>query len=164
MFYGLDQVFNILFAIIFFCVLGTMVYIFVKNISTWNKNNNSPRLTVTAKIVAKRTKVFHNQQSDGFSTTTSTSYYVTFEVKSGDRMELSVAGKEYGQMAEGDVGELSFQGTRFLRGRGAQSGKDEKHERKNKLWKLGTRENAVSDVWAGSSLSCNYCSSEGCVA
>ena len=25
MFYGLDQVFNILFAIIFFCVLGTMV-------------------------------------------------------------------------------------------------------------------------------------------
>ena len=107
MFYGLDQVFNILFAIIFFCVLGTMVYIFVKNIS-------SPRLTVTAKIVAKRTKVFHNQQSDGFSTTTSTSYYVTFEVKSGDRMELSVAGKEYGQMAEGDVGELSFQGTRFL--------------------------------------------------
>lgn len=81
MFYGLDQVFNILFAIIFFCVLGTMVYIFVKNISTWNKNNNSPRLTVTAKIVAKRTKVFHNQQSDGFSTTTSTSYYVTFEVK-----------------------------------------------------------------------------------
>lgn len=114
MFYGLDQVFNILFAIIFFCALGTMVYIFVKNISTWNKNNNSPRLTVTAKIVAKRTKVFHNQQSDGFSTTTSTSYYVTFEVKSGDRMELSVAGKEYGQMAEGDVGELSFQGTRFL--------------------------------------------------
>ena len=114
MFYGLDQVFNILFAIIFFCVLGTMVYIFVKNISTWNKNNNSPRLTVTAKIVAKRTKVFHNQQSDGFSTTTSTSYYVTFEVKSGDRMELSVAGKEYGQMAEGDVGELSFQGTRYL--------------------------------------------------
>ena len=137
MFYGFDQVFNILFAIIFFCVLGTMVYIFAKNISTWNKNNNSPRLTVTgieekrcnilgsrrkeaprltvtAEIVAKRTKVFHNQQSDGFSTTTSTSYYVTFEVKSGDRMELAVTGKEYGQMAEGDVGELSFQGTRFL--------------------------------------------------
>ena len=55
MFYGFDQVFNILFAIIFFCVLGTMFYIFVKNISTWNKNNNSPRLTVAAKIVAKRT-------------------------------------------------------------------------------------------------------------
>ena len=44
----------------------------------------------------------------------STSYYVTFEVKSGDRMELAVTGKEYGQMVEGDVGELSFQGTRFL--------------------------------------------------
>lgn len=51
MFYGFDQVFNILFAIIFFCVLGTMVYIFVKNISTWNKNNNSPRLIGHAKVV-----------------------------------------------------------------------------------------------------------------
>ena len=38
----------------------------------------------------------------------------SFEVKSGDRMELAVTGKEYGQMVEGDVGELSFQGTRFL--------------------------------------------------
>ena len=37
-------------------------------------------------------------------------------------------------------------------------------ERKNKLWKLGTGENAVSDVWADSSLSCNCCSSEGCAA
>ena len=114
MFYGLDQVFNILFAIIFFCVLGKMVYIFVKDISTWSKNKNYPWLGVTDQIVEERTKVFLIQQSDGFSTTTSTSYYVTFEVKSGDRMELSVAGKEYGQMAEGDVGELSFQGTRFL--------------------------------------------------
>lgn len=114
MFYGFDQIFNILCAIIFFCVLGTMAYIFVKNISTWNKNNNSPKLTVTAKVVSKRTQVFHNHQNDGFSTVTSTSYYVTFEVKSGDRMELSVTGSEYGMMAEGDVGELSFQGTRFL--------------------------------------------------
>ena len=115
MFYaGIDMLFSILFPILFLVVLGMILYTIIGNISTWNKNNNSPRLTVTAKIVAKRTKVFHNQQSDGFSTTTSTSYYVTFEVKSGDRMELSVAGKEYGQMAEGDVGELSFQGTRFL--------------------------------------------------
>lgn len=41
-------------------------------------------------------------------------YYVTFEVESGDRMELHVPGREYGQLAEGDKGKLSFQGTRYL--------------------------------------------------
>ena len=45
---------------------------------------------------------------------TSTSYYVTFQVESGDRMELSVRGKEYGLLAEGDYGRLTFQGTRYL--------------------------------------------------
>lgn len=44
----------------------------------------------------------------------STSYYATFEVESGDRMELQLSGQEYGQLAEGDTGVLSFQGTRFL--------------------------------------------------
>ena len=43
-----------------------------------------------------------------------TTYYVTFEVKSGDRMELPVQGHEYGMLVEGDFGELSFQGTRYL--------------------------------------------------
>ena len=39
-----------------------------------------------------------------------------------------------------------------------------KHERKNKLWKLGAGEGSVSAVWTGGGVSCNYCSSEGCVA
>ena len=44
----------------------------------------------------------------------STSYYVTFEVESGDRIELEVNGLEYGMLVEGDCGKLSFQGTRYL--------------------------------------------------
>ena len=39
---------------------------------------------------------------------------LSFQVDSGDRMELSVAGTEYGMLVEGDRGELSFQGTRYL--------------------------------------------------
>ena len=113
MFYGLDQVFNILFAIIFFCVLGTMVYIFVKNISTWNKNNHSPRLTVPATVVAKRTEVSRHHTDDTMAHTFTT-YYVTFQVESGDRMELTVSGSDYGMLVEGDIGKLSFQGTRYL--------------------------------------------------
>jgi hypothetical protein len=41
-------------------------------------------------------------------------YFVTFQVESGDRMELVVNGSEYGMLAEGDFGELIFQGTRYL--------------------------------------------------
>ena len=48
------------------------------------------------------------------TTSTSTHYYVTFQFDSGDRLELHVPGREYGMMAEGDVGDLTFQGTRYL--------------------------------------------------
>ena len=50
----------------------------------------------------------------GYHTSVHTSYYVTFQVVSGDRMEFSVSGSEYGILVEGDYGKLSFQGTRFL--------------------------------------------------
>ena len=95
------------------------IVIAVKGISQWNKNNHSPRLTVPATIVAKRTNVshhhHHNHGGTGMHhTSTSTSYYVTFQVESGDRMELHVAGSEYGMLIEGDHGNLTFQGTRYL--------------------------------------------------
>ena len=44
-----------------------------------------------------------------------TSYYATFEVESGDRLELQVSDYEYGQLAEGDRGKLTFQRKRFLK-------------------------------------------------
>lgn len=40
--------------------------------------------------------------------------HFTFEVASGDRMELEVSGNEYGMLVEGDQGNLSFQGMRYL--------------------------------------------------
>ena len=42
------------------------------------------------------------------------SYYVTFQVESGDRMEFHVTGQQFGLLLEGDQGNLSFQGTRYL--------------------------------------------------
>ena len=113
---------TIMFQMMFFCVCAVMLFLIAKNISTWNKNNHSPRLTVPAAVVTKRTQVTQQQHANagdptgahGFSTTTSTSYYVTFQVESGDRMELRVSRSEYGLLAEGDQGNLSFQGTRYL--------------------------------------------------
>ena len=67
------------------------------------------------KVVAKRTNITHfNDGTDTTMVHTNTTYYVTFEVESGDRMEMNVRGSEYGMLAEGDVGKLTFQGTRYL--------------------------------------------------
>lgn len=104
----------VLFFILFFVVfVGTIV----KGIGQWNKNNHSPRLTVPATVVAKRTNIsrhHHGGTNNYHHHSTSTSYYVTFQVDSGDRMELHMAGHEYGLLVEGDHGNLTFQGTRYL--------------------------------------------------
>ena len=111
--------FQIMFSVVFFLVIGMFIVIAVKGIGQWNKNNHSPKLTVPAKVVAKRTNVSHHRHSNGTGgmhhTTHSTTYYVTFQVESGDRMELHVAGQEFGLLVEGDEGKLTFQGTRYLK-------------------------------------------------
>ena len=114
--------FEIMFTLIFITVFGLIIFTIIRGIGEWNKNNQSPRLTVEASIVAKRTHVSrhtHHNAGDitgahGTHMTSSTSSYVTFQGESGDRMELSVKSSEYGMLAEGDSGRLTFQGTRFL--------------------------------------------------
>ena len=105
--------FSILFPILFLVVLGMILYTIIGNISTWNKNNHSPRLTVPATVVAKRTEVSRHH-TDNTMMHTFTTYYAAFQVESGDRMELTVSGSDYGMLVEGDIGKLSFQGTRYL--------------------------------------------------
>ena len=109
--------FGIMFTLVFVLVIGMFIVTAVKEISQWNKNNNSPRLTVPATVVAKRANVsrHHHGGANGVHHHhTSTSYYLTFQVESGDRMELHMTGNEYGILVEGDRGNLSFQGTRYL--------------------------------------------------
>lgn len=114
--FGFDM-FSIMFTITFVLVIGMFIITIVKGIGQWNKNNHSPRLTVPTVVVSKRTNVSHHThaQGDGMHHhSTSTTYYVTFQVESGDRMEFHVSGREYGMLAEGDIGKLTFQGTRYL--------------------------------------------------
>lgn len=109
--------FQIMFFIVFGLAISTVLISLVKGVREWNKNNHSPRLTVPATVVTKRTDVTR-RRSGGTNGHhhyhTSTNYYVTFEVESGDRMELHLSGPEYGLLVEGDLGKLSFQGTRYL--------------------------------------------------
>lgn len=96
--------------VIFVAVVGMLVVTAVRGAATWSKNNDSPRLTVSAQVVSKRTRV----SGGSGDLMTSTTYYATFQVESGDRMEFAVSGSEYGMLAEGDRGTLNFQGTRYL--------------------------------------------------
>lgn len=113
----LNLMFGGAFEIMFFLVFGLMLTVFivtfVKSISQWNKNNHSPKIAVEATVMSKRQNVSHHHSAN-HHTTTSTSYYVTFQVNTGDRIELHVNGYEYGMLAEGDFGTLTFQGTRYI--------------------------------------------------
>ncbi|MBC8546633.1 DUF2500 domain-containing protein [Clostridiaceae bacterium NSJ-31] len=102
----------------FVLVFGMILVSAVRGAAQWNKNNHSPVLTVDAVVRSKRAdvSVHHHHNGDNMAmdhTTSSTTYYVTFEVPSGDRMEFSMSGAEYGQLVEGDQGRLTFQGTRY---------------------------------------------------
>lgn len=82
------------------------------------KNNHSPRLTADAVVTGKREKTDHDMHTVGntdvMTTHSSTTYYVTFEVESFDRIEFKVSSFQYAMVMQGDKGKLSFQGTRFL--------------------------------------------------
>ena len=110
------SLFTGIFTIVFLLILGILLATIIKGIMQWGKNNASPRLTVSATIVSKRTDVTrrHSSTMDNHHTHFSTRYYVTFQVESGDRMELELEGNQYGLLVKGDRGNLSFQGTRYL--------------------------------------------------
>ena len=104
------SIMRIMVPVIFVLVFGIIIVTMVRGVGEWNKNNQSPKLTVPATVVAKRSDVHRGIETMH----TFTSYYVTFQVESGDRMEFEVSDMEYGMLAEGDSGELTFQGTRYL--------------------------------------------------
>lgn len=107
----------IFFGIVFAFVIGMMIAMFVHIVKEKRKNDASPRLSVPATVVTKRTNVSHRHHrgaNDMDYCTTDTTYYVTFQVESGDRMELRMTGRDYGMLFEGDRGTLHFQGTRYL--------------------------------------------------
>lgn len=110
-----------LFPVLFIIVLGIILFAVVRGIKEWSHNNAQPKIPARARVVAKRTSVSHSHHHAGagefhhmHTSNSSTSYYVTFEFMSGDRLELSVPSREYGMIAEGDSGTLTSQGTRFI--------------------------------------------------
>ncbi|GCD10175.1 DUF2500 domain-containing protein [Clostridium tagluense] len=99
--------------VIFMIIFGIIIFGIIKGTGQWSKNNKQPVLSVKAKVVTKRAHTTSSSMNDNQPAHSSTFYNVTFEVESGDRMELKISGGEYGLLAEGDVGKLTFQGTRY---------------------------------------------------
>ena len=108
------DIFPIIFSIMFLLIAGVIVFTIIRGFSQWSKNNHSPRLTVQATVVAKRHHTSHHHHSTEIHMHhSSTSYYATFQVESGDRMELLITRTQFVYLVEGNIGLLSCHGARI---------------------------------------------------
>ena len=108
--FGMFAIMDFIFPLFFIGFFVVFIVILLRGLKQWNKNNHSPRLTVEATVVGRR----GHRSGGGPDHSVHTSYYITFQVESGDRMELQIPAHEYGYIVEGDRGKLTFQGTRFI--------------------------------------------------
>ncbi len=99
--------------VMFFVVAAIILTAFIFLMITFIRGNRKyrqckalPPQSERARVVSKRTDVSgHNH--------TSTAYYITFELDSGERIELYVSGRDFGMIAEGDDGILTHQDVLF---------------------------------------------------
>ncbi len=99
-------VFGGIVAAIVIVVFATVI---IKGVGQWSSNNASPVVTSPARVVARRNDV----SGGGGESHARTVYFATFELPTGERQELAVPAREFGLIADGDAGQLTYQGTRF---------------------------------------------------
>ncbi len=101
-----------------FFVIGVIVIVLI-----WLNRKRKERLgelkgmtTVNATVVYKRRDVRRDLNSAPYDERYSNTnfYYVTFEEKTGNKLELLVSGEVYDSVRRGESGVLSYQGLRFL--------------------------------------------------
>lgn len=91
--------------------VGFLLFLFVfmsRGLSKWSDNNHSPIVTVEATVVDKM--VERRINPDGPDRTWANAM---FQFPDGQRRQYAVDGRDYAQLAVGDHGLLTFQGTRF---------------------------------------------------
>ena len=76
----------------------------------WRANEAAPVVRVDAMVVSSRKRVARRRRA-GVDPST---YMVTFEEPSGERLELQIRGVYMADLTEGVQGLLTYQGTRFL--------------------------------------------------
>lgn len=101
--------FKLFGGLIVILVVGTFLYVIIRGFSTWTTNNAADVITSPATVLDKRTEVWGGSGD----TSSSTNYYVTFELANSTRIELPVRSDKFGLIVVGDHGQLTYQGTRF---------------------------------------------------
>lgn len=93
-------------------LLGVLLLVmgFGKLFLQWRANEAAPVVRVDAMVVSSRKRVARRRQA-GVDPST---YMVTFEEPSGDRLELQIRGLYMADLTEGVQGLLTYRGTRFL--------------------------------------------------
>ena len=103
-------IFKLFGGFIILLVFGVFLYIIIRGLSTWISNNNAEVMRKKCKIVDKRTEIWGGSGESS----TNTNYFITFEFEDKTRIELYVQANNFGLFVVGDIGELNYQGTRFL--------------------------------------------------
>ncbi|WP_136604849.1 DUF2500 domain-containing protein [Paenibacillus dokdonensis] len=106
---GVPLFFKLFGGLIFTFVVVTFLVVIIKGLKTWTSNNNSEVVRRRCKVVDKRTEVWGGSGESSAST----NYYITFEFEDNSRKELYVKDNQFGMIVVGDIGELTFQGSRF---------------------------------------------------
>lgn len=87
--------------------LAIAAFLFFVWIRLFIVNSRQPVRSIPVRVVSKRTHVGGGMNN----MPASTQYFVTFENENGSRDEISVSGREFGMIAEGDQGAMLRQGT-----------------------------------------------------
>ena len=72
-------------------------------------DRSSPAQQSEARVLDKRTHM-----TGGGDTAVDQRYFVTFQLSSGERLELAVSGSDSGVLMPGDEGTVHWQGSRYL--------------------------------------------------
>lgn len=102
---GVDMMFSIVpifMVIIFVIIIVTMISRGVN----YGAQKTKPEHTIGAKVLTKRQHVWGDHSR--------TSYYATFELEDGQRIEFLIPKNKIGYIVEGDAGALTHQGTLFV--------------------------------------------------
>lgn len=99
------------FEIFFIIVLGFIIFSWILR---YIKNENSPIITTKARVIDKKADVHTHFDANGVMSTSET-LYLCYELDTGSTIKLIVNGRIYRAAPENEWGNLTFQGTRFIK-------------------------------------------------
>ncbi|MCR4884157.1 MAG: DUF2500 domain-containing protein [Clostridiales bacterium] len=100
-------------------IAGVLLFVLLRSLYIWNKNNHSPRVTEEAEVYTKRQdfSTFMNRGRNvhfGSYHSIYVRYFVVFKTQNSGMVKLRVSSDDFDMLREGEKGQLTFQGTRFL--------------------------------------------------